>query len=276
MEGVSLQLAHLQGANLIEAQLTGAILDFAFLEGADLGTANLTGASLTGARLQATYLHSTILLGANLINAELQGADLSAALVDAAIFSNSLVWRALGTPSGLKFAELDGLNWERTPFEGQFATWLDRVTESIPRFAVLVCRRPDCDTKSASIRDAVREKLGRLDPRFDWSIHSSSSLATSVEEVLPYQKSHKETVADGRAQVIEKLACEESGSAAVLIRIIEGPIFRSLSGKQRKALGKLFLDARQAKEAEPVVCSGARWMPNSSYKTLMSLLRETR
>ena len=101
LTGVNLSGAHLEHANLSEAQLEGADLFAACLEGADLSEAQLEGAllfatCLEGADLSGVYLEGkdlsyTDLEGVNLSGAHLEDADMSEAhLEDARLWSTDL------------------------------------------------------------------------------------------------------------------------------------------------------------------------------------------
>ena len=74
LQGANLFVACLQGADLFMAQLQGAILHGAQLQGADFHRAQLQGVNLDGARLQGSNLHGVCLQGANFHGAHLQGA----------------------------------------------------------------------------------------------------------------------------------------------------------------------------------------------------------
>ena len=78
----NLHAANLHAANLQDADLSGADLIGANLRGADLTGANLRGAALTGANLRGAdltgaNLHGAALTDADLRNAKLDGADMS-------------------------------------------------------------------------------------------------------------------------------------------------------------------------------------------------------
>jgi uncharacterized protein YjbI with pentapeptide repeats len=119
LQRASLRFAHLESASLSEAELQGAQLDQARLQGASLWGAELQGASLDGAELQGARLHNARLHGASLLATGLQVADLSGAQLQGAMavrthlqgaemsnaklalaeFSETWIWRTLGSCS---------------------------------------------------------------------------------------------------------------------------------------------------------------------------------
>ncbi len=104
LAGASLAGARLDGANLLSANLTGASLPDADLakaglERAVLHSASLPGADLAGANLQAADLSDAALPIANLDDAELQGANLSGAILSAATLTGAR-WLDTTCPDG--------------------------------------------------------------------------------------------------------------------------------------------------------------------------------
>jgi uncharacterized protein YjbI with pentapeptide repeats len=80
--------AHLEGANLLEAQFRWAMLDGAHLEGANLRRANLYGADVRAAHLEEASLFLSHLDDANLFQAHLEGADLRFAFLGRGTYIN--------------------------------------------------------------------------------------------------------------------------------------------------------------------------------------------
>ena len=74
--------ARLREAELVSADLSGANLRGAYLVGADLSAAKLCGADLQGANLSGARLRAADLHGASLVDAILGDADLTAAALD--------------------------------------------------------------------------------------------------------------------------------------------------------------------------------------------------
>ncbi len=88
---------HLDGVNLVRAQLRGANLSHASLSrsdlrGANLREADLRGANLSYANLRGAYLREAILSGARLTGANLYGANLIGASCAEADFEGAMCW----------------------------------------------------------------------------------------------------------------------------------------------------------------------------------------
>ncbi len=75
MMEVNLTRCHLNGAELVEVDLSDAILRYARLDGATLSQSLLTGADLTQARLLAAEMDETLMRNTNLHQANLRGAS---------------------------------------------------------------------------------------------------------------------------------------------------------------------------------------------------------
>ncbi|MGH9638185.1 MAG: pentapeptide repeat-containing protein, partial [Candidatus Angelobacter sp.] len=119
---INLSALHLEGANLLVAQLQGAYLSQAHLEGANLLGAQMGGANLGGtwlkdadlrqARLQKAFLFQAQLEGANLSQAHLEGASLYAAQLEGANLSQAHL-----EGSFLFLAQLQGTDLRQASFD---------------------------------------------------------------------------------------------------------------------------------------------------------------
>lgn len=114
LAGVPLCYCHLEGADLLGADLQGVDLHQAHLEWADLSMANVSGAKLTRANLQGANLSEADLAGADLFKANLQGAR---NVTDAQLASAHRLWGAL-MPDGSSY---DGCY--NLPGDLEFARW---------------------------------------------------------------------------------------------------------------------------------------------------------
>ncbi|WP_187414947.1 pentapeptide repeat-containing protein [Nonomuraea sp. PA05] len=114
---LNLRGAHLNGLDLIDANLVRADLTGASLAGADLSRADLNEATLANADLSRTTLCAARMGGAKLTQAVLREADLSAAgLVKAEITDADL------SDACLREADLSGTKAERARFTGADVT----------------------------------------------------------------------------------------------------------------------------------------------------------
>lgn len=114
LQGVHLQSADLQRANLQGANLQGVFLSVAYLQEAYLQGANLQGTYLNGTDLQEANLQGANLQGAHLRFANLQGANLQGAnLQDAGLRDTNL------QGANLQGADLQGANLLGTPITAE-------------------------------------------------------------------------------------------------------------------------------------------------------------
>jgi uncharacterized protein YjbI with pentapeptide repeats len=91
LNGANLIVADLKGANLLLADLKGADLSQANLSGADLSQVDLNGANLSGANLSRAKLNEANLREADLNEANLSGADIRKACLARAILVDTVV-----------------------------------------------------------------------------------------------------------------------------------------------------------------------------------------
>ncbi len=119
LEGAYLAQAQLQRAGLREAHLGGAHLqraelNWARLERAHLNSAELQSADLGGAQLQEAHLSEAYLQGANLSGAQLQGAYLQTAQLQEAYLEGAHLQRAELNWARLEGAHLSSAELQRT------------------------------------------------------------------------------------------------------------------------------------------------------------------
>jgi hypothetical protein len=119
----SLSRAHLEGASLSQANLEDANLSQAFLDGASLSQAHLEQANFSQATLEDANLSSAHLEGANLTSTKLGGANIRKAWLDSKTMLRdaSLDGRTrLGDVqwSGVGTVNLTQINWEKVPALG--------------------------------------------------------------------------------------------------------------------------------------------------------------
>jgi hypothetical protein len=96
LQKAALERTQLQGADMGGTQLQGANLRGAQLEAVNLHHAQLQGADLEGAQLQAAILEMARLQGADLLGTQLGGADLRGAQVAGAVFVGQSIRPAEG------------------------------------------------------------------------------------------------------------------------------------------------------------------------------------
>lgn len=123
LAGVPLCYCHMEGADLLGADLPGVDLHQAHLDWADMSMANLRGAKLTRANLQGANLSETTLDGADLFKANLQSAR---NVTDAQLASAHRLWGAI-MPDGSSY---DGCY--NLPGDLEFARW-GRIDVSNPQ-----------------------------------------------------------------------------------------------------------------------------------------------
>jgi uncharacterized protein YjbI with pentapeptide repeats len=108
LEGADLREAHLDGAQLEGADLCGAHLSGAHLEGANLDGAHLKRANLDWAHVERANLDGAHLERANLRGAHLEGANLDGAHLEGAILVDAHLEGAMLYRAHLEGADLDG------------------------------------------------------------------------------------------------------------------------------------------------------------------------
>jgi hypothetical protein len=98
LKGADLQSTNLKGADLEQAILEGAILWNADFEDAKLGNANLEGAKLGNANLKDAKLRNAHLEDSILWGTNLDGVDLWGANFDGVVYTEGTVWPKSYTP----------------------------------------------------------------------------------------------------------------------------------------------------------------------------------
>jgi hypothetical protein len=118
LQGANLERANLQGAHLNYANLQGAYLNDANLQGAYLQKANLQGTYLNYANLQGAELGGANLQGARSWGANLQGADLRMANLQGAYLSDANLQDAYISGANLQDADLQRTNLQGAKLMG--------------------------------------------------------------------------------------------------------------------------------------------------------------
>ncbi len=111
--GVNWSYCHMEGAQMVRAQLAGA---------------NLSNASLVGANLQGAHLATSDLSYANVGAANLRAADLRAANMKGAVLHNTDLSGSVLSDANLSYANLTGANLSDATFKNtdfSKATWVD-------------------------------------------------------------------------------------------------------------------------------------------------------
>jgi Pentapeptide repeats (8 copies) len=115
---VNLAGAHLEGVNLLRANLPGVVLAGAHLADANLFYANLPGAVLAGAHLAKTNLFQADLTGADLSCADLTLADLSCANLTRATLAGANLTLVNLIGAGLAGADLTDADLTEASLDG--------------------------------------------------------------------------------------------------------------------------------------------------------------
>ena len=140
LSGAELMEAVLEGADLTGANLRGAILFMAGLQGIDLHGADLSGANLAEADLRSADLRGATLIGANLDNADLSNANLSEAIMVAATLREAIL---IGT-------NLNRANLARASLSGS-----DMTGATLTRADLTQADLRDADLSAADLNSAI-------------------------------------------------------------------------------------------------------------------------
>jgi uncharacterized protein YjbI with pentapeptide repeats len=177
LRGAYLTDADLGGADLDEADLSGADLSGADLGSADLGSAHLEGADLSdaglsGANLRGAYLRDTYLGGADLDDADLSGADLGDADLSDADLGDANLSGAEGITQELLEAQaktVEGATMpdgQKLPQEPEPPDWGETI--------------PDGEYVIAALKPTFRLKVGK-----GWLAQRRKTLPTFAENQQP-------------------------------------------------------------------------------------------